>query len=375
MKEILILSQILPFANHNGGSTQIRNLIQALKKKEYIIDFVSFNLPSAEEFEIDEVKCFLSRNTRTNFIIPYQTSSRDILSCYSQKVEKICVMLSNKNYRAIFAEFITMSRYLRCFNNALKFVNIHELYFLRQIRESLLDYNLKDRIYLIINSIKSIAREVNLLKNADIILSYNEIEIEILKHILINKKIHQIPLTINTNRHIVPPAQREYDFLFLGNFDHKPNRDSALFLIKNYDSIFKGHSLLIGGRNIELLGFRSKPSSPIKLENISGNSSEFFNRGKILLAPIISGGGSRIKIVDAMASGNIIITTKMGTEGLNKYEKESILVFEKGDLLSAKAVEIIENFEKYAVMSERCRKYAETFHKIDESLKFRECYL
>lgn len=381
MKEILILSQLLPFVDHNGGSTQIRNLITALKRKNYIVDFVSFNLPIADEVETEEVRRFLAKNTRVNFIVPLSNtpkaglfSCEGIISHRSFGMERVCSALSNRSYSAIFAEFTSMGRYLRYFNGCTKFINIHELNFLRQMRETTLKYKIRDRFYLAYDSLRSLKNEIEILQQADIILSYNEIEVEILKCLLKDCDIHLIPLTIEAKRDMIPLTEREYDFLFLGNFEHKPNRDSALFLIRNYRTILGNHSLLLCGRNTHLLNIDINLPAELTKEDFRKTPRDFFNRGKILIAPVLSGGGSRVKIVDAMSAGNLIITTKMGAEGLNHEEKNAIFILSEREFISGKAIEILANIEKYVFLSERCTKLAETFHKVDESLKIREYY-
>lgn len=381
MKEILILSQLLPFADHNGGSTQIRNLITALNGKNYVVDFVSFNLPIADEVETEDVRTFLAKNTRTNLIVPPPKipkaglfSCEGIISHRSFEIERICSTLSSRNYAAIFAEFTSMGKYLRYFNGVTKFINIHELNFLRQMRETTLKYKIKDRVYLAYDSLRSLKNEIELLQQADIILSYNEIEVEILKCLLRDCDIHLIPLTVEAKTDMIPLIEREYDFLFLGNFEHKPNRDSALFLIRNYRAIFGRHTLLLCGRNIHLLNIDINLPAELTKEDFRKTPGDFFNRGKILIAPVLSGGGSRVKIVDAMSAGNLIITTKMGAEGLNNEEKNAIFILSEKEFISGKAIEILMNIEKYVFLSERCIKLAETFHQIDASLKIREYY-
>jgi glycosyltransferase involved in cell wall biosynthesis len=49
-------------------------------------------------------------------------------------------------------------------------------------------------------------------------------------------------------------------------------------------------------------------------------------RGAVFICPIIDGGGTRLKILDAMAMGKAIVTTSIGSEGLRVKHDENILV-------------------------------------------------
>ncbi|MCX7959422.1 MAG: glycosyltransferase, partial [Deltaproteobacteria bacterium] len=333
MKSVLLISQLLPLKSHNGGSTQIRNLLIALNKKNITVDFVSFGLPKADYVLIDEVKHFLKNHTRKYFILPFGRnfkphifSCEGIISYFSERMNKILKMLSDSGYDAVFAEFTSMGYYLPNFRNIPKILNIHELNFLRQFRENNLAYKMTDRIYLIFDALKSVHNEINLLKNADVILSYSDIETEILKLLLPKKNIQKIPITIDIPETIKPLNDRKYDFVFLGNFEHKPNRDSAEFILNNASVILNNRSLLLGGRNINILKYRNELPPNIKLTGDIDNPQEFLQRGRILLFPALTGGGARVKIIEAFANGTLIITTPVGAEGLNSAEKEGVFI-------------------------------------------------
>lgn len=386
MKTILIISQLLPLKSNNGGSTQIRNLIKALKNNHYLIDFVSFNLPQTDESALEEVKLFLHRHTRRYFVVPFNTnfkpnifSCEGIVSFYSSKMNRILNMLSNQEYSAIFAEFISMGYYLRNFRTTPKILNIHELNFLRQFRENNLDYNISDKIYLVYDGIKSAFQEIRLLKEADVILSYNQIEVELLKTFLKNKAIHHIPLTIELPKKIRPPQSREYDFVFLGNFEHKPNRDAAQFILENIKKIIGDKKILIGGKNINLLKYRLKYRAAL-YNNVTFNENitdpqDFLQRGRVLIAPIFTGGGARVKIIESMANENLIITTEIGTEGLTDEEKRGIFIFKKEQFLNGEAILIAEDYDKYQNLITQNRINIESFHNINASLSIREFYI
>jgi len=55
----------------------------------------------------------------------------------------------------------------------------------------------------------------------------------------------------------------------------------------------------------------------------------------LLLAPLFSGGGTRYKILEAMACGTPVITTPMGVQGLNAKDYQEILIAKtKEEMLS-----------------------------------------
>lgn len=381
MNSVLIVSQILPYKSHNGGSTQIRNLITALNKIGIKPDFVSFDMPEADTYLYEEVKTFLSQNTNRYFIVPLDNLKKEKSSCdsmieyYSKNMEESLRDLSKNRYSVIFFEFTSMGRYLNIFKGFERIINIHELNFLRQLRENNNQYNIKDRIYLLYKAFKSLKSEVNILSNAEVILSYNEREIEILKLFMPDKNIQKIPITIDMPERIKPLQDREFDFIFIGNFDHKPNRDSMEFILSNFDKILRGKKLLIGGRYSELIKRGNIDSENIYIAGDVFEPNEFLQRGRILLFPVFTGGGSRVKVIEAMANGNLVITTREGAEGLNAIEKKGVFILNRQEFLSGKPSKIAENYSNFMNLIEQNIKNVETFHNINESLRVRRLFV
>ena len=55
-------------------------------------------------------------------------------------------------------------------------------------------------------------------------------------------------------------------------------------------------------------------------------AKDFINSHAIMIVPLFSGSGMRIKIIEGMALGKTIITTSIGTEGINSTHKKNILI-------------------------------------------------
>jgi glycosyltransferase involved in cell wall biosynthesis len=58
------------------------------------------------------------------------------------------------------------------------------------------------------------------------------------------------------------------------------------------------------------------------------SASEFLQSHEILVVPLLSGGGMRLKIIEAMALGMPIISTRIGAEGIAVRDGESVLFAE-----------------------------------------------
>ena len=56
------------------------------------------------------------------------------------------------------------------------------------------------------------------------------------------------------------------------------------------------------------------------------DSRAFLRDYPMTVAPILSGSGTRVKILDAMSAGRVVLTTSMGLEGIDAVDREHVLV-------------------------------------------------
>ena len=126
-----------------------------------------------------------------------------------------------------------------------------------------------------------------------------------------------IPNGVNLEN-ATPGNERKYTFCFFGALDYQPNTRALAFIRDNWSGIkanSPGATLLLVGRN--------PPEWTRSMENWIvtgevGGIAEAISQAKILLCPISEGGGSRLKIIEAVANGLLVVSTKFGAEGFEK---------------------------------------------------------
>jgi glycosyltransferase involved in cell wall biosynthesis len=130
---------------------------------------------------------------------------------------------------------------------------------------------------------------------------------------------------------------------FLGSLDWKPNQEGLLWFVSEVfpalQNLHPDLKLYIAGRNAPLW-FCHKVNLPgIVFCGEVTDAREFIMSKGILVAPYFSGGGMRVKIVEAMALGKPVITTPLGAEGLDVNHNENIII-------ANSAIDYLEQIEK-----------------------------
>lgn len=131
-----------------------------------------------------------------------------------------------------------------------------------------------------------------------------------------------------------PPA-----VIFVGNFRHPPNVDAALRLGR---SIFPLVKAIHPEATLDIVGerppeqVRELASKSVRVTGAVPDLTELLDRAAVVAAPIAIGGGSRVKVLDALAAGKAVVTTSRGAAGLTVPAGEAIVIAEHdGDLASA----------------------------------------
>ncbi len=115
----------------------------------------------------------------------------------------------------------------------------------------------------------------------------------------------------------------------IASMDWYPNIEGIQWFLNNVwgkiHTVYPDLIFRIAGRNM--------PDSlkNVQLRNIDivgevDDAGQFIQENGILIVPLLSGSGIRIKIIEAMSMGKIVITTSIGLEGIAAKDKEHILL-------------------------------------------------
>jgi polysaccharide biosynthesis protein PslH len=122
---------------------------------------------------------------------------------------------------------------------------------------------------------------------------------------------------------------------FLGSLDWMPNQEGLLWFIKEVFPKVKSHNekvtFHVAGRNAPGWLVEKIRGNGIYFHGEIPDASRFMREHGILVSPCFSGGGMRVKIVEAMTQGKPVVTTSIGAEGLNTVHEMNILISDSPD--------------------------------------------
>jgi glycosyltransferase involved in cell wall biosynthesis len=159
-------------------------------------------------------------------------------------------------------------------------------------------------------------------------------------------------------------AEKESDtVLFSGNFTHQPNRDAAAWLA---NEILPALRLLHPAARLRLVGNAASQALPDLAEHGIEVIADppavepYVESATVILAPVRTGGGMRMKVLQALAAGKAVVTTPRGTEGFDCFEEDPPLhVADTAEKIATAAAELLGDEEVRCGLGDRARAFAE----------------
>ena len=87
------------------------------------------------------------------------------------------------------------------------------------------------------------------------------------------------------------------------------------------------------------------------------NSNTFLRSKTIVIVPLFSASGVRVKIIEAMAQSKPVITTTVGAEGLNATDGVNILIADTADAFARQIKRLLKDKEEINRLGENARTF------------------
>lgn len=364
---IVILSDILPYPLNSGGAQAVYNMINSLRKLHHI----TYIFPQSQAnsrtnmdklnklwHEVD-FKCypywrqmlywrFIKDKAIRAFKILFMPNSKSLLLdralkpygiYYTHDFNKFLNDTIKETNADIFqAEFYNCLPAINHIKGRVKSVFVHhEIRFIRNERllQSLAlnssDAKKKEEVK---------KKEISNLNKYDVVITLTEKDKEILCNQGVATQIKVSPAAITT----LPVEYKPWkgNIVFLGSYAHIPNKEGLDWFAQKVMPLIDENI----GRCVNIIGSgwsnRYNEEYGFSLKGFVENLSDVMC-GSIMIVPLLTGSGMRMKILEAAAMSVPFITTSVGVEGLLFRNEEDCIIADSPKDFANGLVRLVES--------------------------------
>jgi glycosyltransferase involved in cell wall biosynthesis len=134
--------------------------------------------------------------------------------------------------------------------------------------------------------------------------------------------------------------------VFTGSMDWEPNIDAVEYFCRQ---IFPGVLNAFPDARFQIVGRNPHPrvkrlaSSSVEVTGTVASVAEYLRHATIVVVPLRIGGGTRLKIFEAMAIGKALISTPIGAEGLDVTSGKDCLIADDAPSFAAAILALLDD--------------------------------
>ncbi|MDP2724365.1 MAG: glycosyltransferase family 4 protein [Bacteroidales bacterium] len=342
---ILFICNKSPWPAREGGPIAMNNLIEGLADAGHLVKVLAINtnkysvkpadIPAEYhdkthieldyiDLSIKPVAAFLNLFTAKSYHV-----ERFISNDFDRKLREV---LTRDCYDIVQIETLFMSPYLstiRELSSAKIVLRAHNIEHRIWKRVASISKNLLKKVYL--NHLSSTLEryEKEIIKDYDGVVPISSFDAPFFTNHT-NHPVMALPTGIDPNRiPEIKTGETEHALFHIGAMNWMPNEEGIKWFIDQVwpevHAELPDLKLYIAGR--EMPSWLSNlHSNQIEVVGEVEDAWEFIQSKSILIAPLFSGSGIRIKIIESMAMGKVVISTTIGAEGINYTNGLNILI-------------------------------------------------
>ncbi|MBC7775700.1 MAG: glycosyltransferase, partial [Phycisphaerae bacterium] len=181
------------------------------------------------------------------------------------------------------------------------------------------------------------AYELEQINHCDLVVGISQRDVEQFRNLGLRQPATVCPIGLDCRDYHPDPLsfRRPLSLSFIGSLDWMPNQEGLRWFL---DTVWRP---LLAPNFPELTFHIAGRTAPrwlreLEMERVTfhgevPSAAVFLNQHSVMVVPLLSGGGMRAKILEGMALGKVVLSTRLGMEGIEAADRRECLLAEQPD--------------------------------------------
>lgn len=208
--------------------------------------------------------------------------------------------------------------------------------------------------------------ELKYLNKYDMMVAITERDLNFFKQLGCSIPAHVAPIGLDLKDYKkVDTKHKIPTFCFIGSLDWMPNSEGIEWILEKVwpkvleqvpNAVFH-----IAGRNTPA-SLLEKEWKNVVIHGEVPDAADFINSHDVMLVPLFSGSGMRVKILEGMALGKVVLSTDLGLEGIHAKHKEQVLIANSVNNFVQEIVFCYQNPDSIRAMGTAAADFIHTYY-------------
>ena len=375
---ILFLSTNLPVPANSGQAVRTLSLVRALAESGHSVDFLSFAPSVPDDLQPLASFCNTVSLVERNAVNMSQNADylgrvAALLTGKSYAIERFLspeMQARVKHYLATTAYDCVLADHLYVLVNLAAtavplLLNCHNVESVIVERYAKLEKNFAKRLYARVEAKRLQEAERHACARSVMAMACSGLDRDMVLGFRADLPVFVVPNSVDTDFFYpedTPPIQESAPvLLFQGVMDWYPNRDAVEFftnqMLPEIRRSFPNVQFVIAGRNPSPeLRQRFAVVPNLQFTGTVPDMRPYLGQAAVVVVPLRIGSGTRIKILEAAASGKAVVSTAIGAEGLDFKDRSEIVIANDPNSFASEVVTLLRDPQQRSSIGQAARK-------------------
>ena len=385
---VLFLTPDLPYPPHQGAAIRSFNLIKNLAPRHeiHLLSFVQDRTTGDRvgpllDYCASMVTVPAPRRSRIRRALSVLFSSKPDMALRLPSPEfmnQLRICLTRERFDFVQVEAIEMAQYGLAIKQmslpsepSIIFDDINAEYLLQR-RAFEADRGRPNRwlgaFYSLVQWRKLMRYEAKACRQLDRVVVVSHADGEALEELVPGLQSAVVPNGVDTTYYSPADGERETDttLIFTGKMDFRPNVDAVLWFGQEVLPLIREE---IPGVRFDVVGRNPHPrlrhlgeESYITLTGYVDDVRPYIAQAGVYMVPLRVGGGTRLKVLEAMSMGKAVVSTSLGCEGIEITRDQDLVIADGPRVFAKSVVELIEDRKRRRELGLAARQLVESEH-------------